>query len=147
MLIVSHDRHLIKTVADSLWLVAGGKLEVFDGDLDDYQQSSRMRNGRAPAAPIKETPRRAPRAAAKAGSKSGGRLGGLRREIEQIEQRIAAIAEQRTLVEAELCKNPMHAGLQAQHAELTRDAAGLETRWMDVGTALEAASGLTEHPD
>src|SRR5580692_8997541 len=108
MLIVSHDRHLIKTVADSLWLVAGGKLDVFDGDLDDYQQRSRVRSGTAAAAPIKETPKRAPRAAAKGGSKSRGRLGELRREIEQIEQRIAAIAEQRTLVEAELCKNPMH---------------------------------------
>jgi ATP-binding cassette subfamily F protein 3 len=138
---------LIKTVADSLWLVAGGKLEVFDGDLDDYQQSSRMRSQTAPAAPIKETPKRAPRAAAKGGSKPRGRLGGLRREIEQIEQRIAAIAEQRTLVEAELCKNPMHVGLQAQHAELTRDAAGLETRWMDVGTAIEVALATTQHPD
>src|SRR5277367_2034190 len=37
MVIVSHDRHLIKTVADSLWLVADGKLQDFDGDLDDYQ--------------------------------------------------------------------------------------------------------------
>ena len=147
MLIVSHDRHLIKTVADSLWLVAGGKLDVFDGDLDDYQQRSRVRSGTAAAAPIKETPKRAPRAAAKGGSTSRGRLGELRREIEQIEQRIAAIAEQRTLVEAELCKDPMHGGLQAQHAELTRDAAGLETRWMDVGTAIEAALATTQHPD
>jgi len=31
MVIVSHDRHLIKTVADTLWLVADGKLEVFQG--------------------------------------------------------------------------------------------------------------------
>jgi ATP-binding cassette subfamily F protein 3 len=38
LLVVSHDRHLIKTVADTLWLVADGKLTVFDGDLDDYQQ-------------------------------------------------------------------------------------------------------------
>jgi ATP-binding cassette subfamily F protein 3 len=147
MLIVSHDRHLIKTVADSLWLVAGGRLEVFDGDLDDYQQSSRARSQTAPAAPIKQTPKREPRGAAKAGSKSRGRLSELRREIEQIEQRIAAIAAQRVLVEAELCKDPMHGGLQAQHAELTRDAAGLETRWMDVGTAIETALAAARHPD
>src|SRR4029077_13261188 len=30
MVIVSHDRHLIKTVADSLWLVADGRLKEFD---------------------------------------------------------------------------------------------------------------------
>ena len=63
----------------------------------------------------------------------------LRREIQQIETRIAAIAEQRTLIEAELCKDPMHGGLQAQHAELTRDEASMETRWMEIGTAIEAA--------
>src|SRR5271155_1548150 len=49
MVIVSHDRHLIKTVADSLWLVADGRLRVFDGDLDDYQQWMRSRGRTAPA--------------------------------------------------------------------------------------------------
>src|SRR5579859_7709110 len=38
LVVVSHDRHLIKTVADTLWLVADGRLKTFDGDLDDYQQ-------------------------------------------------------------------------------------------------------------
>src|ERR1700685_4471609 len=49
MLIVSHDRHLIKTVADSLWLVADGRLSVFDGDLDDYQLWLRSRSKAEPA--------------------------------------------------------------------------------------------------
>ncbi len=38
MLIVSHDRHLLRTVTDKLMLVADGKVEEFDGDLDDYRQ-------------------------------------------------------------------------------------------------------------
>ncbi len=37
LVVVSHDRHLIKSVADTLWLVADGKLREFAGDLDDYQ--------------------------------------------------------------------------------------------------------------
>lgn len=36
MVIVSHDRHLLKTVTDELHVVHNGKLEIFDGDLDDY---------------------------------------------------------------------------------------------------------------
>src|ERR1700736_2424703 len=44
LVVVSHDRHLIKTVADTLWLVADGTLRVFDGDLDDYQQWLRTRS-------------------------------------------------------------------------------------------------------
>ena len=38
MLIVSHDRFLVRTVTDKLMLVADGKLENFEGDLNDYQQ-------------------------------------------------------------------------------------------------------------
>jgi ATP-binding cassette subfamily F protein 3 len=140
LVLVSHDRHLIKTVADSLWLVADGKLKVFDGDLDDYQLWLRSRGKTDPAAAAKrEASKRPARIAAKAGNGSRGRLSELRREIEQIEKRISAIATERTLVEAELCKDPMHGGLQAQHADLIRDEALMETRWMEVGTAIEAA--------
>ncbi|MDH5358809.1 MAG: ATP-binding cassette domain-containing protein, partial [Gammaproteobacteria bacterium] len=38
LVVVSHDRHLLRTVADDLWLVSEGKATVFDGDLDDYRQ-------------------------------------------------------------------------------------------------------------
>ena len=38
MVIVSHDRHMLRTVTDSLLLVADGKVVPFDGDLDDYRQ-------------------------------------------------------------------------------------------------------------
>ncbi|HEY5602315.1 MAG TPA: ATP-binding cassette domain-containing protein [Gammaproteobacteria bacterium] len=38
MIVVSHDRHLLRTVTDSLLLVANGRVTPFDGDLDDYRQ-------------------------------------------------------------------------------------------------------------
>jgi ATP-binding cassette, subfamily F, member 3 len=145
MLLVSHDRHLIKTVADSLWLVADGKLKVFDGDLDDYESWLRSR-GRPAASAKKESARRAENAAPRAASKLRNQLIALRREIEQIEQRIAAISVQRTLIEEALCQDPMHGGLQAQHADLTRDAASMEMRWMEIGTAIEAAEAQIGAP-
>lgn len=37
MIVVSHDRHLLRTVTDRFILVAGGKASPFDGDLDDYR--------------------------------------------------------------------------------------------------------------
>ncbi|MSP28726.1 MAG: ATP-binding cassette domain-containing protein [Methylococcales bacterium] len=37
MVVVSHDRHLLRTVTDQLLLVSGGKVQTFDGDLDDYR--------------------------------------------------------------------------------------------------------------
>ncbi|MEX6047566.1 ABC transporter ATP-binding protein [Enterobacter hormaechei] len=38
LVVVSHDRHLIRSTTDDLYLVHGGKVEPFDGDLEDYQQ-------------------------------------------------------------------------------------------------------------
>jgi ATP-binding cassette, subfamily F, member 3 len=141
MVIVSHDRHLIKTVADSLWLVADGKLKTFDGDLDDYQQWLRSRG--KPAAPANKEPARRSEDPA---SKLRSRLNALRREIAQLEQRIAAISRERTMIEEALCQDPMHGGLQTQHADLTRDAASMEMRWMEIGTAIEAAGAEIQGP-
>src|SRR5690606_33962521 len=37
VVLVSHDRHLVRTTADELWLVAAGTVSPFEGDLDDYR--------------------------------------------------------------------------------------------------------------
>ncbi len=36
VVVVSHDRHLLRTVADELYIVDSGSARIFDGDLDDY---------------------------------------------------------------------------------------------------------------
>ena len=38
LVVVSHDRHLIRSTTDDLYLVHDSKVEPFDGDLEDYQQ-------------------------------------------------------------------------------------------------------------
>jgi ATP-binding cassette subfamily F protein 3 len=133
LLVVSHDRHLIKTVADTLWLIADGKLRVFDGDLDDYQQWLKTRaKAEAAAAEKARAPRKPPR----------DELSQWRRELEQIERRLAAVSAELAAVQREMSAaaaatpNP---AVAARHARLERDAAVLEARWMEVGTAIEAA--------
>jgi len=37
IIVVSHDRHLLSNTVDEFWLVHDGKVEEFDGDLDDYR--------------------------------------------------------------------------------------------------------------
>ena len=131
LVVVSHDRHLIKTVADTLWLVADGKLTVFDGDLDDYQQWLKTRARAAQAAADKaRAPKKPPRDALAQG----------RRELEQIERRIAAVAAEQASLQAELGGSGVNEARVAEKlARLTRDAVSLEARWMEVGTSLEAA--------
>ena len=38
IVLVSHDRHLLKATVDEYWLVEDGKVELFEGDLDDYHK-------------------------------------------------------------------------------------------------------------
>jgi ATP-binding cassette subfamily F protein 3 len=38
VMLVSHDRALLRAVCDEFWMVGRGKVEPFDGDLDDYQR-------------------------------------------------------------------------------------------------------------
>jgi len=56
VMLVSHDRALLREVCDEFWLVAGGKVLPFDGDLDDYQkwllETSRAIQRGAPMPPL-----------------------------------------------------------------------------------------------
>jgi ATP-binding cassette subfamily F protein 3 len=138
LVVVSHDRHLIKSVADTLWLVADGKLQEFAGDLDDYQQWLRTR-GKTPAAqaPSGKKKAEAPSAPAERAPRKDP-LSRLRRQLEQVESRIATLAAERSLLEAEFAVNPLEDRLAMRRANLERDAAYLESQWMEIGTAIEA---------
>jgi len=54
MIIVSHDRHLLRTVTDTFLLVANGKVDEFDGSLDDYRQWLSQQNKKTSAVTIEE---------------------------------------------------------------------------------------------
>ena len=134
LVVVSHDRHLIKTVADILWLVADGIITVFDGDLDDYQQWLKLRAKRPEIAVVRRP-----------STNSSDTLPVLRREFARIEKRIGSITADRTRTEAELLssintgKIAECAKLEEKLARAIRDIASLETRWLEVGTDIEVA--------
>jgi ATP-binding cassette subfamily F protein 3 len=134
LVVVSHDRHLIKTVADTLWLVADGALRVFDGDLDDYQHwlKSRAGGSQAPAAEKKD-PKPAPR------RRPAVRLAPLRRELDEIERQLTVLTTERTDIETALQEGATSATLSHRYGEICREILGLEARWMEVGGAIEAA--------
>jgi ATP-binding cassette subfamily F protein 3 len=145
LVVVSHDRHLIKSVADTLMLVADGKLQEFAGDLDDYQQWLRSRRNAAPAgvaaksAPTLRSSKPVERKAIRRDP-----VAKLRQQLEQVEARIAAVAAERTLADAEFAANPLEPKLLMRRANLQRDAAYLESQWMEIGTAIEAAEAESE---
>ena len=66
VMLVSHDRALLRAVCDEFWLVTRGGVEPFDGDLDDYQrylldEGKRLRESLKEAGKAAEPPKPAPR--------------------------------------------------------------------------------------
>jgi len=127
VMLVSHDRALLREVCDEFWLVTRGGVEPFDGDLDDYQRwllevSRAVAKGlEAPPAPralpvaaepepaarpaaAPAAPARATRDDRQAGKQARVRLAEatrpLRIEIQRIDERLAKLAAERAEVEA-----------------------------------------------
>ncbi|HKA45106.1 MAG TPA: ATP-binding cassette domain-containing protein [Burkholderiales bacterium] len=69
LVLVSHDRHLLRATTDQFLIVAGGTLQSFDGDLDDYRDwLFRTKLGSADAPSDATTPLGVPKAPARAKS-------------------------------------------------------------------------------
>jgi ATP-binding cassette subfamily F protein 3 len=128
VMLVSHDRALLREVCDEFWLVTRGGVQPFDGDLDDYQRwllevSRAAARGAEPppvpkapvaAPPSVPAPSRAPAAAAapvparrddrkqaaNARSLLANRTRPLRHELQQIDTRLEKLAAERGELEA-----------------------------------------------
>ncbi|ATQ66600.1 MULTISPECIES: ABC-F family ATP-binding cassette domain-containing protein [Methylosinus] len=133
IVLVSHDRYLLQACADRLWLVDGGTVRAFDGDMDDY---ARMVLGRAGADARKEreTQEEAPEKRAKTPRKDAGQA---RRKLAAAEERMQKLGELLARVDAALAdpqaysRNPQETSrLSQQRAELADALAGAEEQWL-----------------
>jgi ATP-binding cassette, subfamily F, member 3 len=168
VMLVSHDRALLRETCDEFWLVTGGHVEPFDGDLDDYQKwlldvSRAAAKGQPPPPVPKATPpapppaaapasaRKAPSAAAprddrkqsaQARSHLANRTRPLRQEIAQIDARLAVLATEKIELDAKLARGKLPG---PEIAEIGRtlnhgaaEVARLEERWLQAQGELEA---------
>ena len=148
VLVVSHDRHLLKSTTDEFLLVADGRVQGFDGDLDDYSRWLVDYRARHIPAGTSEpgadkTDRRAQRQAAAALRQQ---LAPHRREAEKLEKALGQLHEQLASVEAGLADAAIYeAGRKdelreqlAMQAKLKAREAGLEEQWMAALEQLEA---------
>ena len=107
VILVSHDRRLIEATADRLLLVADGKVEPFEGDLDDYRRF--LLTGRQcahPAAwkrPKPKPTRKMPGASAAEKRQS---LKPLKERIEVAESQVAALQAEIAKLDKSLVRSP-----------------------------------------
>ncbi|MFZ9335443.1 MAG: ABC-F family ATP-binding cassette domain-containing protein [Burkholderiaceae bacterium] len=164
VLLVSHDRALLRSVCDEFWLVGRGQVEPFEGDIDDYQrylleEARRIREAHAlasaaasaasagvsasaPASTAAVIPRPAQdrKAAALARQALAEKLRPIKRELESTEQAMTRLQAEKESLESRL----MTALTPAELAEAGRSLKAVneslqaaEERWLELSEHIE----------
>jgi len=149
VLVVSHDRHLLKSTTDEFLLVADGQVQSFDGDLEDYARW--LVDYRARQQPIAsgepatdKTDKRAQRQAAAALRQQ---LAPHKRQADKLEKDLAVVHDKLAELETRLGDSALYdvarkdelRELLAKQAELKVREGVLEEAWLE---ALETLEGL-----
>ena len=152
LIVVAHDRHLLRATADELWLVDDGVLAPFDGDLDDYRDWVRARRGRDVAARGENaTTATAPNRRAQKRSEAAERqrLADLRKPLQHkladVEAELQALETEKRELETWLASADAYAesnkerliALIERQGDLTWQLARAEAEWLELQGKLE----------
>jgi ATP-binding cassette subfamily F protein 3 len=154
VLVVSHDRHLLKSTTDNFLLVADGLVQEFDGDLDDYARwlvDYRLRNAPASNTPVNvdKTDKKAQRQQAAALRQQ---LAPHKREADKLEKELGTLHEKLAKIEVALGDSGIYEAankdklrdLLADQAKLKSREAELEESWMEALELLESMQAELE---
>ncbi len=149
LLLVSHDRHLLRAATDQLWLVHDGRLAAFEGDLDDYTALAfASRRPATEARGEEEGPTR--REMRRAEAQERQRLASARKPIQdrlqKVETELSKVTDQLRELDARLAQPDFYhggdasevAGVLKQRGDLARRVEALESRWLELQAELEA---------
>ena len=152
VMLVSHDRALLRSVCDEFWLVAQGSLTPFDGDLDDYQQfvldqAKKRRHMSVNDAvqsqqPADDPPHR-PLTHASPSKPSKGLRKQWEKNLEQIDASIQALEKQRDVLQSRMAMGLSISTLAEDSKTLRQvelELESLESEWFALATQLESAA-------
>jgi ATP-binding cassette subfamily F protein 3 len=141
VILIAHDRHLLEACVERLWLVAGGTVTAFDGDLDDYRRLVLDKSGGAERQPSPATGKRGESVQKQERSPASvrRRIAALEEQIGKFENLIARIDS--ALADPDAFKRePQKASqLAAQRRDLQQALAGAEEEWLQLSSELEKA--------
>lgn len=160
VLLVSHDRHLLRAVTDELWLVHEGRKEVFEGDLDDYAKIvlDHRRVTAAEARAEHQADKAARNEAQPVNNKEARRLAAqerariaelrkpLKKELEKVEREMNALSEKLKALDTQLADPAFYNGADQgkvaqtlrEHGELAPKVEALEMHLLELSEKIEA---------
>ncbi|MGS5087221.1 ABC-F family ATP-binding cassette domain-containing protein [Hydrogenophaga sp. A37] len=171
VMLVSHDRALLRAVCDEFWLVSRGGIGPFDGDLDDYQrylldvakqareaqrQEQKDQRNAPPTVPVAVVAAPSPAPVANRSPEQRKQdaqrrqqlteqLRPLKKELEQNEKRMATLANEKSALETVLSQQTAPAAMADAGRKLKAvndDIEALEARWLELTDAIESANSV-----
>ena len=156
VLMVSHDRHLLRTTVDNFWIVADGKVIEFDGDLEDYQVWLSERQQSMRRQEQDENPSSSPsldrKEQKRLEAQERQRLSVLRKPLEKALAKIEKLMSQQSArieqIDLLIADETFYSDERrdervktlAEHGELTAKQAKLEEQWLELSSEIEALS-------
>ena len=141
VVMVSHDRHLLRTVIDEFYLVADGRATPFDGDLEDYAKWAAANPRDATAKAVKAV--KAKPASQRSHSSA------LKADLAKLDKQLAKMHQQQKEIELQLSAADIYEAanrsrlreLLDQQNKLKHELDQVETRWLEVTELLQLKSG------
>ena len=141
VILVSHDSHLVETVADKLWLVNDGAVADFDGDMEDYKalvmeahKKSKSRKARASdSLPKSDQPK--------------VNIARLKKQSGELEKKMEKLTAKKHMLEAEMAAPEFYQAHSQEAVSAKTDAlsdtigalSALEDEWLDLQSQIETA--------
>ncbi len=152
VLLVSHDRALLRAVCDEFWVVSQGRVQSFAGDLDDYQRmvadntsqatgSTKLSKKPSAVEPAQSGGRQGRQRQAQMRQDKADRLKPLKKELQQLETSMQNHQAEWALLEAKMLSNQTGsemAELGRQMKSKQQQMAQAEERWLALSEELDA---------
>jgi len=150
MVIVSHDRHLLRTTTDQLLLVSGGQVDEFSGALDDYPAwlvENRNAAEETVEAGLGENSAAARRERKQLEAENRRLLQPLRKKLKTLEKELDRLSQQQQELEQQLAEPEIYASEQKERlkqmltekAEIDQRLMQTEEHWLEAGEVVDAA--------
>ena len=153
MIIVSHDRHLLRTVTDNLLLLDHGKVVPFDGTLDDYRQWLSQQAKDATAAENKDKTASADDSQSKKQVRQNSAekrklLRPLQNKLKKLEKQMEELTSNKEQLQEKLSDNDIYSeknkdalkSLLAEQGKVDNNLQQVEMDWLQVSEELESAN-------
>jgi ATP-binding cassette subfamily F protein 3 len=141
VVLVSHDRHLLRAVTDELWRVDAGRATLFEGDLDNYVAAQNAANPPEERRPVKKE--KSPPAT----RRPPGQRCSLQKELEHVEEQLARLGAEHEELKTALSDPALYApeanrrhqeDLARRQMEMQETLETIELRWLEIHEMLES---------